>query len=157
VNAVFRAVHSIKGGAGAFNLDELVHFAHVFESVLDHLRAGRLAPSGEVLKTMLRAADMLADVVRAARDGAVTDAARRDALSSELRALDPDAVGKDLDVAIKKAAAMTGKAWRSSRCRSHLMILMMISRSKPLRPNIISSFASRPNQTSTPRPTRPPC
>ena len=90
VNAVFRAVHSIKGGAGAFNLDELVHFAHVFESVLDHLRAGRLAPSGEVLKTMLRAADMLADVVRAARDGAVTDAARRDALASELRALDPD-------------------------------------------------------------------
>ena len=27
VNAVFRAVHSIKGGARAFNLDELVHFA----------------------------------------------------------------------------------------------------------------------------------
>jgi chemotaxis protein histidine kinase CheA len=61
VNAVFRAVHSIKGGAGAFNLDELVHFAHVFENVLDHLRAGRLAASGDVLKTMLRAADMLAD------------------------------------------------------------------------------------------------
>ena len=57
VNAVFRAVHSIKGGAGAFNLDELVHFAHVFENVLDHLRAGRLAASGDVLKTMLRAAE----------------------------------------------------------------------------------------------------
>lgn len=42
VNAVFRAVHSIKGGAGAFSLDDLVHFAHVFETALDHLRAGRL-------------------------------------------------------------------------------------------------------------------
>jgi len=30
VNAVFRAVHSIKGGAGAFGLDDLVAFAHVF-------------------------------------------------------------------------------------------------------------------------------
>ena len=28
VNAVFRAVHSIKGGAGAFKLDRLVRFAH---------------------------------------------------------------------------------------------------------------------------------
>ncbi|HUZ91951.1 MAG TPA: chemotaxis protein CheA [Methylocella sp.] len=97
VNAVFRAVHSIKGGAGAFNLDELVHFAHVFENVLDHLRAGRLAASGDVLKTMLRAADMLADLVRAARDGTGSDAARRDTLAAELRALDPEAAGKDLD------------------------------------------------------------
>jgi two-component system, chemotaxis family, sensor kinase CheA len=47
VNAVFRAVHSIKGGAGAFNLDDLVHFAHAFESVLDHLRAGRAGPLRE--------------------------------------------------------------------------------------------------------------
>ena len=97
VNAVFRAVHSIKGGAGAFNLDELVHFAHVFESVLDHLRAGRLAPNGEILRTMLRAADMLADLVRAARDGSGTDAERRDAIASELRALDPDAKRQELD------------------------------------------------------------
>ena len=97
VNAVFRAVHSIKGGAGAFNLDELVHFAHVFENVLDHLRAGRLAASGDVLKTMLRAADMLADLVRAARDGTAADTGRRDTLAAELRALDPEAAGKDLD------------------------------------------------------------
>jgi two-component system chemotaxis sensor kinase CheA len=96
VNAVFRAVHSIEGGASAFNLDELVHFAHVFESALDHLRAGRLAASGEVLKTMLRAADMLADVVRAARGGS-TDTVRRDALAMELRALDPDAANEDFE------------------------------------------------------------
>ena len=35
VHAVFRAVHSIKGGAGAFGLDDLVTFAHLFETVLD--------------------------------------------------------------------------------------------------------------------------
>jgi len=80
VNAVFRAVHSIKGGAGAFNLDDLVHFAHAFESVLDHLRAGRLAATAELVKLMLRAADMLSDVVRAARDDTGTDAERREVL-----------------------------------------------------------------------------
>jgi two-component system, chemotaxis family, sensor kinase CheA len=39
VNAVFRAVHSIKGGAGIFALNALVRFAHVFETTLDSLRA----------------------------------------------------------------------------------------------------------------------
>lgn len=96
VNAVFRAVHSVKGGAGAFSLDELVGFAHVFENVLDHLRAGRLAASGDVLKTMLRASDMLADLVRAARDGGSADAARRQAIASELRGLDSGAAGSGL-------------------------------------------------------------
>lgn len=105
VNAVFRAVHSIKGGAGAFNLDELVHFAHVFESALDHLRAGRLVASGDVIKIMLRAADLLADVVRAARDGGSTDVARRDALAAELRALDPDAASEDFAGGDKESSA----------------------------------------------------
>ena len=40
VNMVFRAVHSIKGGAGAFGLNALVEFAHRFETVLDDLRSG---------------------------------------------------------------------------------------------------------------------
>jgi two-component system chemotaxis sensor kinase CheA len=90
VNAVFRAVHSIKGGAGAFSLVDLVRFAHVFETALDHLRAGRLAATPDVLKIMLRAADVLADLVRAARDGNAVDEARSLALAEELRGLDPN-------------------------------------------------------------------
>lgn len=69
VNAVFRAVHSIKGGAGAFKLDDLVRFAHTFETTLDQIRLGRLEPAPQVMKTALRAADILADLVAAARDG----------------------------------------------------------------------------------------
>jgi two-component system chemotaxis sensor kinase CheA len=91
VNAVFRAVHSIKGGAGAFSLDDLVRFAHVFETALDHVRAGRLAATPEVLKIKLRAADVLADLVRAARDGTEVDETRSSRLADELRALDPNA------------------------------------------------------------------
>ena len=92
INAVFRAVHSIKGGAGAFGLDALIRFAHVFETALDKMRSGKLAPSDEVVKPMLRAADVLADLVRAAQAGeAVGDEARVSALADELAALDPDA------------------------------------------------------------------
>jgi len=69
INAVFRAVHSIKGSGGAFGFEALVHFAHGFETVMDLLRSGGLEASGEVTALLLRAGDLLADHVAAARDG----------------------------------------------------------------------------------------
>ncbi|MCE2749776.1 MAG: chemotaxis protein CheA [Rhodobacter sp.] len=68
VNAVFRAVHSVKGGAGAFALTDLVAFAHRFETVLDGVRSGTLDLTPEVMHTMQRSADHLADLVEAARN-----------------------------------------------------------------------------------------
>jgi two-component system chemotaxis sensor kinase CheA len=90
INAVFRAVHSIKGGAGAFSLEALVRFAHVFETSLDEMRSGRLAPSDGVVKTLLRAADVLADHVRAAHDGSSIDEAHTAELAEELKVLGPE-------------------------------------------------------------------
>lgn len=86
VNAVFRAVHSMKGGAGAFGMDALVRFAHVFETLMDELRSGRKACDEETVKTLLRAADVLADHVSAERDGTSVDAARSKAMVAELEA-----------------------------------------------------------------------
>jgi two-component system chemotaxis sensor kinase CheA len=85
INAVFRAVHSVKGGAGAFSLDDLVRFAHGFETALDEVRAGRLEPTAEALKVLLRAADVLADLVRSARDNG--GPIETEASAAELRAL----------------------------------------------------------------------
>ncbi|MBY3096806.1 chemotaxis protein CheA [Rhizobium laguerreae] len=87
VNAVFRAVHSIKGGAGAFGLDDLVAFAHVFETTLDCVRSNKLEPSQDVLKVMLKSADVLADLTNAARDGGSVDESRSRGLVKELEAL----------------------------------------------------------------------
>ena len=69
VNIVFRAVHSIKGGAGAFGLDRLVSFAHAFETALDEVRAGRLAANSESMPLFFKGGDILSDLVRACRDG----------------------------------------------------------------------------------------
>jgi two-component system chemotaxis sensor kinase CheA len=88
VNAVFRSVHSIKGGAGIFALDALVRFAHVFETTLDAVRSGRLAASAPVLNLLLRAADVLADLVRAAREGGAVDESRTAALVVEFNQID---------------------------------------------------------------------
>ncbi|MEM7521255.1 MAG: chemotaxis protein CheA [Pseudomonadota bacterium] len=68
INIVFRAVHSIKGGAGAFGLEGLVRFAHRFETVLDEVRAGRMQVEADALKVFFQAADHLSDLVRASRD-----------------------------------------------------------------------------------------
>ena len=68
-----------------------VRFAHAFETALDLIRSDRLAPSGPVLKTMLRSSDALADLVKAARTGADVDEERTNALIEELRSfLDED-------------------------------------------------------------------
>lgn len=66
VNVIFRAVHSIKGGAGAFALTDLVEFAHVFETLLDELRAQRLAATPDLIRLLFQGADALQDHVQAA-------------------------------------------------------------------------------------------
>jgi len=68
INVVFRAVHSIKGGAGAFGLDDLVRFAHRFETAMDEVRTGRFVPDAEAIRLFFACADILGDLVRAARD-----------------------------------------------------------------------------------------
>lgn len=86
VNSVFRAVHSIKGGAGAFALNDLVKFAHKFETTLDEVRAGRLEPQADLISLFLRSADFLADLVASAQSGDQVDCEQSDHLISELEA-----------------------------------------------------------------------
>lgn len=87
VDTVFRAVHSIKGGAAAFGLDDLVGFAHEFETVLDGLRSGTLSVTDNVLTILQKSADTLNDMVACGKSGTPTDDARIAELVSELIAL----------------------------------------------------------------------
>ena len=87
VNVCFRAVHSIKGGAGAFGLDTMARFAHRYEAVLDNIRSGRLIPDHEAVLLFMRAADVLADIVSTSRDGAEIDPAAFEPTLKELEAL----------------------------------------------------------------------
>ena len=87
VNAVFRAVHSIKGGAGAFALDCLVEFAHKFENVLDLVRSDKLETSAQVMDILLRSGDVLSDLVSAARNDNDSQTEASLQLLKELKAL----------------------------------------------------------------------
>ena len=118
VHAVFRAVHSIKGGAGAFGLDALVGFAHHFETSIDRLRSGKLDLEDEVLSLFQRCGDHLADLVAAARDGAPLEDSVGAQLHSELNEVigtapaeeamdthDFQPMGLDLDISLGPVAS----------------------------------------------------
>jgi len=100
LNAVFRAIHSIKGGAGAFGFSGLVGFAHAYETLLDHVRDGRVELSEPVAALCIRANDIVADFVAAAKDGTELAAGygaeekhQFDALTSD----DPDMAGEPME------------------------------------------------------------
>ncbi len=102
INIVFRAVHSIKGGAGAFGLEGLVRFAHCYETVLDGVRSDTLDVTPAALKVFFGAADHLSDIVRLSRDGGDFPTPAGDALIAQLNALlgddfDPTAEEEEID------------------------------------------------------------
>lgn len=72
IAGVFRAVHSIKGGSGAFGHLALLTFSHRFENVLDEVRSGKIPPTPEVTQILLNAFDLLSDHVAAAQGTANT-------------------------------------------------------------------------------------
>jgi two-component system chemotaxis sensor kinase CheA len=69
INAVFRGVHSIKGGAGAFGFGALQAYTHTFETLLSDVRESLVPLTPELIDLLLLALDTLSDHVNAARDG----------------------------------------------------------------------------------------
>ena len=63
VNKVFRAAHSIKGGAGFFNLVKIQELGHRTENVLDMVRSREMIPAPEVVNILLLAFDRLREMI----------------------------------------------------------------------------------------------
>jgi two-component system chemotaxis sensor kinase CheA len=76
VHTIFRAAHSIKGGAATFGFADLAAFTHVLESLLDEVRGGRRAADGETVELLLQSVDCMRGMLARSRNGgAVADAA----------------------------------------------------------------------------------
>lgn len=63
VNKVFRAAHSIKGGAGFIGLKQINALSHKMETVLGLIRNGKLIPDSEIINFLLIASDRLKELV----------------------------------------------------------------------------------------------
>ncbi len=121
LNALFRAVHSIKGGAAAFRLEALAGYAHDLETVLDAMRTGAFGLDATVHGDLVAAADGLSVLVDAARDGGVAEGKRGRSALLALGARCPRAaevdpggfapVPLDLDLSADDEAATSEAIW----------------------------------------------
>ena len=84
LNSVFRAFHTIKGGAGFLHLEALVEVAHKAEDVFDLLRKGTCAVTPRIMDAFLRVLDTLRTMFDALRAGAIPEHAAPELLA-ELR------------------------------------------------------------------------
>jgi two-component system, chemotaxis family, sensor kinase CheA len=84
INTIFRAAHSIKGGAGTFGLSDITRVTHLLETLLDEMRSGRRTAGTEASAVLMRSVDVLRDLLDAAQSGAAGDAAHVAALSDAL-------------------------------------------------------------------------
>ena len=73
LNAVFRAAHSIKGGAGTFGFNDMTAVTHVLETLLDRLRKEELVLGTEMIDVFLQAGDVLKAQMEAHQNGGEVD------------------------------------------------------------------------------------
>jgi two-component system chemotaxis sensor kinase CheA len=63
VNKVYRAAHSIKGGAGFMGLTNIKNLTHEMENILGKIRSREMIPNAEIINILLLASDALVDLI----------------------------------------------------------------------------------------------
>ncbi len=87
LNAIFRAAHSIKGGAGTFGFTDMAQMTHVLETLLDRLRKQEMSPTTEMIDAFLQAGDVLRAQLAAHQDGTEYEDPRIAAIATRLERL----------------------------------------------------------------------
>lgn len=67
INTIFRAAHSIKGGAGTFGFMEISGFTHSVETLLDEMRNGTRGITPDALQVLLQSVDVVREMVQSAQ------------------------------------------------------------------------------------------
>jgi two-component system chemotaxis response regulator CheY len=95
INRIFRAVHTIKGGAGFFDLVEIRELARDAEDILSLIRARKMVPTPVRVGVLLRATGRLSEMLQ--NPGASNEADNSEIVAAldALRAVDPPPVGRE--------------------------------------------------------------
>lgn len=87
INTIFRAAHSIKGGAATFNLLDISEFTHSVEAYLDLVRNGELSLNKTSVDVLLRSCDCIGDMLKGHEQDTEVDAELKLTVSTELSLL----------------------------------------------------------------------
>lgn len=63
INQAFRAIHTIKGGAGMFGFIQLTEFTHHVENLLDNIRNGEININSDIIGVLLDVGDFTAELL----------------------------------------------------------------------------------------------
>jgi two-component system chemotaxis sensor kinase CheA len=85
IDEIFRAAHTLKGGAATVQMLELSEFTHVVEDLLDAVRSGKCTVTSEVIDCLLQSLDVIKAMLEARQNGSVYEE-DVGALKSQLRA-----------------------------------------------------------------------
>ncbi len=97
LNEIFRTVHSIKGGAGFLELNDLVSVAHSSENVLNTLRNGEIAVTTDIIDLVLESVDMIKAILAQVQ-------------GEDVGAIDIDGMVQKLDLMLQFALESSGAA-----------------------------------------------
>lgn len=110
INDIFRAAHSIKGGAATFGFTIVSDFTHHVETLLDEMRTGNRPVTAETVDPLLRSVDEIREMMIAIYQGTEPDVTSSVELQQEIEALLED----DIPQAVKAPAIVADSASRSA-------------------------------------------
>jgi two-component system, chemotaxis family, sensor kinase CheA len=84
INTIFRAAHSIKGGAATFGFAAVADFTHGVETLLDEMRNGVRPVTSEAVQTLLQTCDCLREMIAATEGEQPLDQGRIASLNGDI-------------------------------------------------------------------------
>jgi len=108
VDEIFRAAHTLKGGAGTVEMTELAGFTHVMEDLLDAIRSKTVKVDEDVIDALLAGIDVIKAMLDSRAEGRPY-AADTEALRSRLESFIPARQGAPKKAAAPKAASPAPK------------------------------------------------
>ncbi|ASG88746.1 chemotaxis protein CheA [Salmonella enterica subsp. salamae] len=104
LNAIFRAAHSIKGGAGTFGFTILQETTHLMENLLDEARRGEMQLNTDIINLFLETKDIMQEQLDAYKNSEEPDAASFEYICNALRQLALEAKGETAPAVVETAA-----------------------------------------------------
>ncbi|EBX3762695.1 chemotaxis protein CheA [Salmonella enterica subsp. enterica serovar Livingstone] len=134
LNAIFRAAHSIKGGAGTFGFTILQETTHLMENLLDEARRGEMQLNTDIINLFLETKDIMQEQLDAYKNSEEPDAASFEYICNALRQLALEAKGETtpavVETAVLSAAIQEESVAETESPRDESKLRIVLSRLK---------------------------
>ena len=129
LNAIFRAAHSIKGGAGTFGFSVLQETTHLMENLLDEARRGEMQLNTDIINLFLETKDIMQEQLDAYKQSQEPDAASFDYICQALRQLALEAKD-ETPSAVTRLSVVAKSEPQDEQSRNQLPRRIILSRLK---------------------------